>query len=117
MSRLTWNYFHDKCRLRAAGKANADGVKKSRARDRAVRAMPAPEANAELQANLDVCFINYSIKQYYLYKHRFKLTRWIWFSVYSLIKYFICISLFFSCSACLCYLLHICTNIVYNFTA
>lgn len=40
-------------RLRAAGKANADGVKKSRARDRAVRAMPAPEANAELQANLD----------------------------------------------------------------
>lgn len=40
-------------RLRAAGKANADGVKKSRARDRALRAMPAPEANAELQANLD----------------------------------------------------------------
>lgn len=26
-------------------------------RDRAVRAMPAPEANAELQANLDVCHI------------------------------------------------------------
>ncbi|KAF2311004.1 hypothetical protein GH714_019008 [Hevea brasiliensis] len=40
-------------RLRAAGKANADGVKKSRPRDRAVKAFPAPEANAELQANLD----------------------------------------------------------------
>ncbi|XP_050218102.1 probable serine/threonine-protein kinase At1g54610 [Mercurialis annua] len=40
-------------RLRAAGKANADGVKKSRARDRAVRAFPAPDANAELQANID----------------------------------------------------------------
>lgn len=42
------------CRLRAAGRSNVDGVKKSRARDRAVRAIPAPEANAELQANLDV---------------------------------------------------------------
>ncbi|KAL6971352.1 [pyruvate dehydrogenase (acetyl-transferring)] kinase [Sarracenia purpurea var. burkii] len=40
-------------RLRAATKAHADGVKKTRPRDRAVRAMPAPEANAELQANLD----------------------------------------------------------------
>ncbi|XP_022760494.1 probable serine/threonine-protein kinase At1g54610 [Durio zibethinus] len=40
-------------RLRAAGRANADGVKKARPRDRAVRAVPAPEANAELQANLD----------------------------------------------------------------
>jgi cyclin-dependent kinase 12/13 len=40
-------------RLRAAGKSNADGAKKSRTRDRAVRAMPAPEANAELQSNLD----------------------------------------------------------------
>ncbi|XP_043708735.1 probable serine/threonine-protein kinase At1g54610 isoform X2 [Telopea speciosissima] len=40
-------------RLRAAGRANGDGVKKTRARDRAVRAYPAPEANAELQANLD----------------------------------------------------------------
>ncbi|KAK1591528.1 hypothetical protein Q3G72_009114 [Acer saccharum] len=39
-------------RLRAVGKANAE-VKKTRSRDRAVRAMPAPEANAELQANLD----------------------------------------------------------------
>lgn len=39
-------------RLRAAGKATADGVKKSRPRDRA-RGIPVPEANAELQANLD----------------------------------------------------------------
>ncbi|XVE82054.1 hypothetical protein DITRI_Ditri15bG0115700 [Diplodiscus trichospermus] len=43
-------------RLRAAGagRANVDGVKKkARPRGRAVRAIPAPEANAELQANLD----------------------------------------------------------------
>ncbi|WOG83366.1 hypothetical protein DCAR_0102541 [Daucus carota subsp. sativus] len=40
-------------RLRATGKSNADGVKKTRTRDRAPRAIPAPEANAELQANLD----------------------------------------------------------------
>ncbi|PIA61660.1 hypothetical protein AQUCO_00300886v1 [Aquilegia coerulea] len=41
-------------RLRAAGgKANGEGVKKTRTRERAVRAIPAPEANAELQANLD----------------------------------------------------------------
>lgn len=40
-------------RLRAAGKANADGVRRSRPRDRAVRGIPVPEANAELQANLD----------------------------------------------------------------
>ncbi|KAJ4956191.1 hypothetical protein NE237_012974 [Protea cynaroides] len=40
-------------RLRNAAKGNGDGVKKTRARDRAVRAYPAPEANAELQANLD----------------------------------------------------------------
>ncbi|OVA04356.1 Protein kinase domain [Macleaya cordata] len=41
-------------RLRAAGgKANANGVKKTRTRERAVRAYPAPEANAELQANID----------------------------------------------------------------
>ncbi|KAG7028952.1 putative serine/threonine-protein kinase [Cucurbita argyrosperma subsp. argyrosperma] len=40
-------------RLRAVGRSNADGVKRTRARDRAVRAIPAPEANAELQANLD----------------------------------------------------------------
>ncbi|CAN6551431.1 unnamed protein product [Malus baccata var. baccata] len=38
-------------RLRAAGRANADGVRKSRPRDR--KGIPAPEANAELQANLD----------------------------------------------------------------
>lgn len=41
-------------RLRATGKTNADGVKKTRTRDRAARAVPAPEANAELQTNLDV---------------------------------------------------------------
>ncbi|KAL5701427.1 [pyruvate dehydrogenase (acetyl-transferring)] kinase [Ranunculus cassubicifolius] len=42
-------------RLRAAGgKGNTDNVKKTRTRDRAaVRAIPAPEANAELQTNLD----------------------------------------------------------------
>ncbi|GLT59649.1 hypothetical protein SLA2020_324570 [Shorea laevis] len=40
-------------RLRAVGKANAEGVKKARARDRAVRAFPAPVANAELQPNID----------------------------------------------------------------
>lgn len=39
-------------RLRAASKAQGDAAKKSRTRDRP-RAMPAPEANAELQANLD----------------------------------------------------------------
>ncbi|KAJ0014417.1 hypothetical protein Pint_20612 [Pistacia integerrima] len=42
-------------RLRAASKAQVDGAKKTRTRDRAVRAIPAPEANAELQSNLDVC--------------------------------------------------------------
>lgn len=41
-------------RLRAAGKAQADGPKKHRTRDRAVKAFPAPEANAELQSNIDV---------------------------------------------------------------
>ncbi|KAL0376523.1 UNVERIFIED_CONTAM: putative serine/threonine-protein kinase [Sesamum calycinum] len=40
-------------RLRVAGKAQADGVKKTRTRERGMRAMPAPEANAELQANID----------------------------------------------------------------
>ncbi|CAI9779781.1 unnamed protein product [Fraxinus pennsylvanica] len=39
-------------RLRVAGKAGADGVKKTRPRDRA-RAIPAPGANAELQTNID----------------------------------------------------------------
>ena len=42
-----------------------DGIKRSRPRDRAVRAMPAPEANAELQANLDVCPINCFLQQNY----------------------------------------------------
>ncbi|GAV64218.1 Pkinase domain-containing protein [Cephalotus follicularis] len=40
-------------RLRTASKAQADGAKKTRTRDRAVRGIPAPEANAELQSNLD----------------------------------------------------------------
>ncbi|XP_011015566.1 PREDICTED: probable serine/threonine-protein kinase At1g54610 [Populus euphratica] len=40
-------------RSRAVGKASADGMKKARSRDRVARAIPAPEANAELQANLD----------------------------------------------------------------
>eukprot|EP00268_Persea_americana_P034608 TRINITY_DN3422_c0_g1_i1.p1 TRINITY_DN3422_c0_g1~~TRINITY_DN3422_c0_g1_i1.p1 ORF type:complete len:556 (+),score=132.19 TRINITY_DN3422_c0_g1_i1:423-2090(+) len=41
-------------RLRAAGRrANGDGAKKTRPRDRAARAVPAPEANAEIQTNID----------------------------------------------------------------
>lgn len=40
-------------RSRAAAKARADGGKKHRTRDRAVKAAPAPEANAELQYNID----------------------------------------------------------------
>lgn len=40
-------------RLRAASKGQADGPKKERTRDRRVRAVPAPEANAELQHNID----------------------------------------------------------------
>lgn len=40
-------------RLRAAGKSQNDAGKKARPRDRGIRAMPAPEANAELQANID----------------------------------------------------------------
>lgn len=42
-----------------SGKANViDGNRRVRARDRGGRAVPAPEANAELQANLDVCLDN-----------------------------------------------------------
>ncbi|KAK4781970.1 hypothetical protein SAY86_016072 [Trapa natans] len=40
-------------RLRAANKAQGDDVKKARTRHRAVKAYPAPEANAELQCNID----------------------------------------------------------------
>lgn len=40
-------------RLRAAGGKINDGVKRTRPRDRAVRAVPTPDANAELQANID----------------------------------------------------------------
>ncbi|KAI9185792.1 hypothetical protein LWI28_010688 [Acer negundo] len=39
-------------RLRAANKAQGDGAKKTRIRERA-RGIPAPEANAELQSNID----------------------------------------------------------------
>ncbi|KAL5163517.1 putative serine/threonine-protein kinase [Glycine soja] len=40
-------------RSRAAGKANAAGVKKSRPRDRSGRGIPVPDSNAEMQANID----------------------------------------------------------------
>ncbi|KAL6597726.1 hypothetical protein ACP70R_046531 [Stipagrostis hirtigluma subsp. patula] len=40
-------------RLRAAAKAKGEVAKRTRTRDRSHRAGPAPEANAELQANLD----------------------------------------------------------------
>ncbi|XP_062084574.1 probable serine/threonine-protein kinase At1g54610 [Humulus lupulus] len=40
-------------RQRAASKVQPENAKKPRTRERAVRAMPAPEANAELQANID----------------------------------------------------------------
>lgn len=43
------------CRLRVGGgKANVSGTKKMRTRERTTRAIPAPEANAELQVNIDV---------------------------------------------------------------
>ncbi|KAL6132604.1 hypothetical protein ACLB2K_064844 [Fragaria x ananassa] len=40
-------------RIRAAGRAQADGAKKTRTRERGPRTMAAPEANAELQSNID----------------------------------------------------------------
>ncbi|KAI5587462.1 hypothetical protein POPTR_005G045500v4 [Populus trichocarpa] len=40
-------------RLRAASKAQGDAGKKTRTRERHARAMPAPDANAELQSNID----------------------------------------------------------------
>ena len=41
-----------------SGKANVvDGTRKVKVRERVGRAIPAPEANAEVQANLDVCQI------------------------------------------------------------
>ncbi|QCE07393.1 probable serine/threonine-protein kinase At1g54610 [Vigna unguiculata] len=40
-------------RSRAAGKTGVDGPKKHRSRERAAKAAPAPEANAELQSNVD----------------------------------------------------------------
>lgn len=52
--------FSFACRLRAAGRAQADGSKKTRTRERerGPRSMAAPEANAELQSNIDVCQIS-----------------------------------------------------------
>lgn len=45
-----------------SGKANVvDGARKVKVRDRAGRAIPAPEANAEVQANLDVCHTWFSL--------------------------------------------------------
>ncbi|KAF2298551.1 hypothetical protein GH714_024081 [Hevea brasiliensis] len=47
-------------RLRAAAKAQGDNAKKQRTRERVARAMPAPEANVELQHNIDklsICII------------------------------------------------------------
>lgn len=52
------------CRLRAANKAQGDAGRKPRPRDRP-RAMAAPEANAELQANLDVCYLFFSVILYH----------------------------------------------------
>lgn len=46
--------FYD-FRLRAAGRGNAVGGKKSRSRDRSGRGIAVPEVNAELQENIDVC--------------------------------------------------------------
>ncbi|KAJ6917811.1 serine/threonine-protein kinase [Populus alba x Populus x berolinensis] len=40
-------------RLRAASKGQGDAAKKTRTRERHARAMPAPDANAELQSNID----------------------------------------------------------------
>lgn len=40
-------------RQRAASKAQGDGARKNRHRERSNRALPAPEANAELQSNVD----------------------------------------------------------------
>ena len=49
-----------------SGKANVvDGNRRARARDRGGRAVPAPEANAEIQANLDVCLDNLPV--FYLF--------------------------------------------------
>ncbi|KAK9136985.1 hypothetical protein Sjap_007579 [Stephania japonica] len=41
-------------RLRVAGKANAGGMKKRRAHERAIRAFPAPETNADIPSNVDL---------------------------------------------------------------
>lgn len=53
---ILWCNQNHHCRLRApGGKINANGSKKMHTRERASRAVPAPEANAELQVNITVC--------------------------------------------------------------
>ncbi|KAK6130445.1 hypothetical protein DH2020_035855 [Rehmannia glutinosa] len=53
MKKLEGLEFCSVLMVRAAGKTQADGVKKTRTRERAMRGMPAPEANAELRPNVD----------------------------------------------------------------
>ncbi|KAJ0799373.1 putative protein-serine/threonine kinase CMGC-CDK-CRK7-CDK9 family [Helianthus annuus] len=48
-----WTLNYAMKKLEAAAKSNADGAKKARTRERSARAIAAPEANAELQTNLD----------------------------------------------------------------
>lgn len=65
------------CRLRAANKAQGDGTKRVRHRERA-RAGPAPDANAELQANIDVCLYDKSpALLWFSYKFVFLFTMFI----------------------------------------
>ncbi|KAI4369423.1 hypothetical protein MLD38_017862 [Melastoma candidum] len=47
------HHDHELRRLQAAGKVHGDNKKKLRTHDRAIRAFPALEANAEVQANID----------------------------------------------------------------
>lgn len=75
---LFWLWLDD-YRLRAAGKPSADGAKKTRTRDRAARAVPAPGANAELQANLDVCPDKLFSKK--LYNLSFIIIVYFWYTV------------------------------------
>lgn len=51
------SYSFDCSRLRAASKTQGDAARKVRTRERHARAMPAPDANAELQTNIDVCLL------------------------------------------------------------
>lgn len=48
------------CRQRRMdGKGNVEAAKRSRMHNQRSRAIPAPEANAELQVNLNVCVLNH----------------------------------------------------------